>query len=107
MLEKAETKKGKSEKKEESLAADESKVDKQISATENLLKEGAMHPSKKKTAAGNMQEIEAASAHIERENTKLSAIKKHLGKITTVSDVLGKRRKVLFEAVIPSNKKNM
>ena len=53
-----------------------------------------------------MQEIEAASAHIERENTKLSAIKKHLGKITTVSDVLGKR-KVLFEAVIPSNKKNM
>ena len=48
MLEKAETKKGKSEKKEESLAADESKVDKQISATENLLKEGAMHPSKKK-----------------------------------------------------------
>ena len=106
MLEKAETKKGKSEKKEESLAADESKVVKQISATENLLKEGAMHPSKK-TAAGNMQEIEAASAHIERENTKLSAIKKHLGKITAVSDVLGKRRKVLFEAVIPSNKKNM
>ena len=66
-----------------------------------------MHPSKKKPAAGNMQEIEAASAHIERENTKVSAIEKHLGKITTVSDVIGKRRKVLLEAVIPSNKKNM
>ena len=68
------------EKKEDFLATDEAKVDEQISAAANLLREGAVRLSKE-TAARNMQEIEAASTVIERVNTKLSAIKKHRRKI--------------------------
>ena len=41
---------------EESLAADEAKVNKQNSAAENILKEGTLYLSKA-TAARNMQEL--------------------------------------------------
>ena len=51
----------------------------------------------KATAARNIQEIEDASALIERTNAKL----------TPVEDVLGKKRKALLETVIPSKKKIM
>lgn len=40
-----------------------------------------------------MKKIEAASAVTERANAKLNPIEKHQEKITTVNDVLGKRRK--------------
>lgn len=58
----------------------------------------------KATAVRNMQEIEATGALIEKASANLSAIKKHRKKITTVKDVLRKRRKALLKSVIPSNK---
>ena len=72
------------------------KVDEQISAAENILKEDTIHLSQA-TAARIMQEIEAASALIERANAKLSAIKKHREKITTTKDVLAKRSCYTFK----------
>ena len=90
-------------KKENTLDADEVKVDEQISSAENLLKESTMRLSKA-TAVRNMQEIEATGALIEKASANLSAIKKHRKKITTVKDVLRKRRKALLKSVIPSNK---
>ena len=54
-----------------------------------------------------VQEIEAASAFIRRGNGKFCGIKRYQEQITTVKDVLGKRRKALFEAVLPLKKEKI
>lgn len=99
MLGKAETMKGKLGKKSQNPQL-LMKPKLKICKVKNLLKDGTTCLSKA-TAARKIQEIKAASAASERANAKLSATKKHQEKITTVKDVLGKRRKAHLEAVKP------
>ena len=106
VLAEAEKKKGKLQKKEDSLAADEAEVDVKIGIARKLLKEGTERLTKA-IARKDMEEVQAASALVESANKKLDAINKHREELSNVKKKLGKKRKALMDAVITVKKKKI